>query len=95
MDDGLNTVEEMYRSVGAREVVRCPMPFGLHLMGGCVMGTDGATSVVNPEFQVHDHPHFYCADSSIFPNAPGINPALTIMALAHRMAETITGTTLS
>jgi choline dehydrogenase-like flavoprotein len=60
-------------------------------MGGCPIGTDGAHSVVNPEFQVHDHPGLYAADSSVFPAAPGINPSFTVMALSHRAAAAILG----
>ena len=35
------------------------------------------------------HSGIFAADSSIFPNAPGINPSLTIMALSKRAADTI------
>jgi choline dehydrogenase-like flavoprotein len=90
-DDGLSVVRDLFGSLGAKEIIQCPWSFGLHLMGGCAMGTDGAKSVVNPEFQVHDHPNLYVSDSSVFPNAPGINPALTIMALSHKMARSLAG----
>ena len=85
-NDGRGVVKEMFSSLGAKEIIQCPFGFGLHLMGGCRIGTDGAKAVVDPEFQVHGFPGLYCADSAIFPNAPGINPALTVMALTHRMA---------
>lgn len=85
--DGLKVVKEVLESLRPREVVQSPQGFGLHLMGGCRIGTDGATAVVDPEFQVFGFPGLYCADSAIFPNAPGINPALSIMALTHRMAS--------
>jgi len=48
------------------------------------MGTDPKNSVVNERFQLHGFANIFVADSSIFPAAPGINPALTIMALSHR-----------
>lgn len=86
---GLKLVRELFEAAGAKEVITCDQAFGLHLMGGCAIGTSGATSVVNPEFQVHDHPGLYAADSSIFPSAPGINPSFTIMALSHRAAREI------
>jgi choline dehydrogenase-like flavoprotein len=79
----------MFSSMNPREIIQCPWGFGLHLMGGCAIGTDGAKSVVDPEFRIHDHPNLYIADGGVFPNAPGINPALTIMALTHRMTEGI------
>ena len=51
------------------------------------MGLDARTSVVNPDFQLHDHPNWFAADSSIFPRSPGINPSLSIMALSVRAAR--------
>jgi len=86
---GLAVVREMFESVGAREIVQCPQGFGLHLMGGCRIGPDAKDAVVAPDFRLHGHKNIHVADSSIFPNAPGINPALTVMALTHRMAENL------
>lgn len=88
---GVDLITDIMNGEGAKKVVRTWMHYCLHLMGGCVAGTDGKSSVVNPDFQVHDHPNLYIADSSAFPNAPGINPALTIAALSHRLASTLTG----
>jgi choline dehydrogenase-like flavoprotein len=85
--DGLTVVKDLFASLKPREIIQCPLGFGLHLMGGCSIGTDGGSAVVDPEFQVFGFPGLYCADSAIFPNAPGINPALSIMALTHRMAS--------
>lgn len=84
--DGRQVVKDLFESLAPKRVVQCDWPFGLHLMGGCAMGNDAVRSVVAPDFTVHDHPNILIADSSVFPNAPGINPALTVMALAHRMA---------
>jgi len=44
---------------------------------------------VGPDFRLHGHRRIFAADSSIFPNAPGINPSLTIMALAKKAAHSI------
>lgn len=60
-----------------------------HLMGGCRMGTDARSSVTTPQGQVHGRPWLYVADSSLFPTALEINPYLTIMALAERVAEQV------
>jgi choline dehydrogenase-like flavoprotein len=90
-DSGLKLVRELFEAAGAREIIACMQGFGLHLMGGCPIGTDGAKSVVNPEFQVHDHPGLFAGDSSVFPAAPGINPSFTVMALSHRAASAILG----
>jgi choline dehydrogenase-like flavoprotein len=84
---GYEITTELHHAAGAKEVVHCDQGFGLHLMGGCSMGQDGRTSVVNPDFEVHDHPNLLAADSSIFPTAPGLNPSWTIMALSVRASR--------
>jgi choline dehydrogenase-like flavoprotein len=81
---GVEFVQEMYSKIGAKEIIKCDQGFGLHLMGGCAIGTDGKKSVVNPEFRVHDTKRIFIADSSVFPSAPGLNPSLTIMALSQK-----------
>ncbi|MES2525637.1 MAG: GMC family oxidoreductase [Bdellovibrionota bacterium] len=83
-DKGVGFVREMYSQLGAKEVIACEQGFGLHLMGGCAIGTDEKKSVVNPEFRVHGTKKVFVADSSIFPSAPGLNPSLTIMALSQK-----------
>lgn len=91
---GLGVIREIYRATGAREVIESPVRIGLHLMGGCAQGHQRGASVVNPEFAVHGKPRLHVVDGSLFPSAPGINPSLTIMALAHRAAEALLGCTL-
>ncbi|MEN8163501.1 MAG: GMC family oxidoreductase [Acidobacteriota bacterium] len=60
-----------------------------HLMGGCRMGEDLQTSVTDSWGRVHGHPGLFVADSSLLPRANEINPYLTVMALADRVAERI------
>ncbi len=60
-----------------------------HLMGGCGMGRDPAGSVTDAWGRVHGHPWLRVADASLFPDSLEINPYLTIMALADRVAEGI------
>jgi choline dehydrogenase-like flavoprotein len=60
-----------------------------HLQGGCAMGSGPADSVTDSYGRVHGVPWLYVADSSLFPNSLEINPYLTIMALADRVAETV------
>jgi choline dehydrogenase-like flavoprotein len=85
-DKGLAAIKNILLTAGANEVFESNFYFGLHLMGGCVMGTDPAKSVVNPEYNVHGEKTLFITDSSIYPNAPGINPGLTIKALSHRLS---------
>ena len=53
------------------------------------MGQNANSSVVNEAFKVHGMDNLYVADSALFPNAPGINPMLTILALSQRAAQSI------
>lgn len=61
-----------------------------HLMGGCAMGAEGA-GVTDSRGRVHGVPWLRVADSSLFPDSLEINPYLTIMALADRVAEGVRG----
>ena len=60
-----------------------------HLMGGCAMGRDATDSVTDGWGRVHDIPWLYVADSSLFPQCSEVNPYVTVMALADRVAEGI------
>ena len=60
-----------------------------HEIGGCRMGHDPRTSVVNADCRTHDVPNLYVVDASVFPSASEKNPTHTIMALAARAAEHI------
>ncbi|HEV2014048.1 MAG TPA: GMC family oxidoreductase N-terminal domain-containing protein [Candidatus Dormibacteraeota bacterium] len=54
-----------------------------HQMGSCRMGIDPATSVIGPDHQAHAVKGLFVADGSAFPSASGVNPMITIMAMAH------------
>jgi len=60
-----------------------------HLMGGCRMGAGPADSVTDAWGQVHGVPWLFVADGSLFPACAEINPYITIMALADRVAERV------
>jgi choline dehydrogenase-like flavoprotein len=62
-----------------------------HIMGGTIMGTDPATSVVDAECRVHGHDNVWVASSSVFPSASSVNSTLTIAALALRLGQTLDG----
>jgi choline dehydrogenase-like flavoprotein len=51
------------------------------------MGADPATSVVDNHGQSHEVKRLYVGDSSLHPRTLSVNPSLTIMALACRLAE--------
>jgi len=60
-----------------------------HLMGGCRMGTRPETSVTNPDGRTWDIPNLWIGDGSLMPTGGGVNPSLTIMANAARIADRI------
>ena len=58
-----------------------------HLMGGCRMGNDPNSSVVNGFCQSHDIPNLFICDASAFVTSGGANPTETVMAIAARTAD--------
>jgi choline dehydrogenase-like flavoprotein len=60
-----------------------------HPMGTTRMGRDPRGSVVGPSGESHDVPGLYIADSGLFPTSLRVNPMITIMAVARRIAAGI------
>ncbi len=58
-----------------------------HLFGGAVLGADPARSVVDVDGRVRGAESLFVADASILPGNIGVNPQLTIMAMARVCAE--------
>jgi cholesterol oxidase len=59
------------------------LPTTAHILGGAPIGKDAAEGVVDESFQIHNYPGLYIIDGSIMPANPGVNPSLTITALAE------------
>lgn len=59
------------------------VPATAHLLGGCPVGASADDGVVNVNFEVFNYPGLYVIDGSIMPGNPGVNPSLTITALAE------------
>ena len=60
-----------------------------HPLGTCKMGPDPRTSVVGMDHEAHDVPGLFIVDGSTVSGPLGVNPQLTIMAVATRAAEKI------
>jgi choline dehydrogenase-like flavoprotein len=57
-----------------------------HPLGSCHMGASRETSVIDPDGRTWDVPNVWVSDGSILPTSLGVNPQLTIMAMAMRIA---------
>ncbi|ARQ67625.1 GMC family oxidoreductase [Streptomyces marincola] len=64
---------------------------GQHQAGTCRMGTDPAGSVTDPWGTVWGHDNLHVADASLHVTNGGVNPVLTVLALAHRVGRRVAG----
>jgi choline dehydrogenase-like flavoprotein len=58
-----------------------------HLVGGCRMGESPEHSVIDSDHRAWGVPNLFVCDGSVMPTQGAANPALTIMALASRLAD--------
>jgi choline dehydrogenase-like flavoprotein len=79
------TLHDIYEAAGAQDVLTIDRY--AHLVGGCRMGSDPERSVVDSDHRAWEVPNLFIADGSVMPTQGSANPALTIMALASRLAE--------
>jgi len=68
---------------------RIPLAGVAHQNGTIRFGTDRRTSALDPNCRAHDLDNLYVVDGSFFPSSAAVNPALTIMANALRVARHI------
>lgn len=60
------------------------IPLTAHFLGGAVISDSPEHGVIDPEHRVWGHPGLYVVDGAAVPANPGVNPSLTITALAER-----------
>jgi len=89
LDFHLERARESLLEAGATSVEALnPMrAAGWHLLGTARMGSDPASSVVDPWGKTHDIDNLYVVDGSVFVTAGGVNPTNTISSLALRVAD--------
>ena len=66
-----------------------------HQCGTLCFGADPRSSVLDPWCRAHDVPNLFVVDSSFFPSSAAVNPGLTIVAQALRVADHIKDTELA
>ena len=84
--DELTRPSDVERLAAARLTARDFDLTAFHPLGTARMGFDRRSSVVGADHQSHDLPGLYLIDGSAVPSSLGVNPQLTIMALATRAA---------
>ncbi len=67
--------------------------FSFHIMGTARLGESAEVSATNPEGQTWEVRNLYVMDGSSFPSASGVNPMISIEAIAHRNASVLATTT--
>ena len=90
---GVELMGELYRAAGAREIYP-PRPddvMAFHPLGTARADADASGGVVDGDLKVHGVEGLYVADGSVVPSSLGVNPQITIMALATRLAYHLLG----
>ena len=91
MAHGIARATEILTEAGASDAgVNSPILYGgWHLLGTARMGIDPERSVVNEWGRSHDVKNLFIIDGGIFVTSGGVNPTLTIQALALYIADSI------
>jgi choline dehydrogenase-like flavoprotein len=76
-----------YEKIGATDIFEAPVSWSRHHQGTCRMGDNPETSVVDRNLRVHEAANLYVCGSEVFVTGGAMQPCLTIVALAHRLAD--------
>ncbi|MBK9039465.1 MAG: GMC family oxidoreductase [Bdellovibrionales bacterium] len=70
-------------SINAIHEVLYNLPSTAHILGGCPMGAESDTGVINDKFQLNGYDNFYVLDASVISANLGVNPSLSITAISE------------
>jgi len=92
-DAQIRAAREIIEALGGTMIITHYMKTGevitAHPLGTCRMAEDVSQGVVDENCQVFNYPNLYVVDGSVVPTAVGVNPALTIAAIAEKVSEYI------
>jgi choline dehydrogenase-like flavoprotein len=83
----INNEDELMTMATAKLKARDIELSAYHPLGTCRIGADPRTSVINDQHETHEIRNLFIADGSSVPTSLGVNPQITIMAMATRFAE--------
>ena len=86
IDNALRFSRDVLEAAGATQIAWSGLA-STHVQGTCRMGDDPARSVVDRNCESHDVKRLFVGDGSLVPRTLSVNPSLTIMALATRLAD--------
>ena len=86
LDAAMRFSRQVLQAAGAKRVCWTGL-ISTHTQGGCRMGDDPARSAVDRNGESHEVKGLFVGDGSLIPRTLSVNPSLTIMALATRLAE--------
>jgi choline dehydrogenase-like flavoprotein len=90
IEDSLSFAKDVLRASGASKVFQTGV-ISTHVQGSCRMGSDPERSVLDAHGESHDIKRLFVGDGSVIPRTLSVNPSLTIMALASRLADHLDG----
>ncbi|NJN54145.1 MAG: hypothetical protein HC804_04930 [Anaerolineae bacterium] len=76
-------------AMGSMQELLLDIPTTAHILGGCNIGADSELGVIDSKQEVFHYPGMYVVDGSVIPANLGVNPSLTITALAERAMSLI------
>jgi choline dehydrogenase-like flavoprotein len=86
IDNALQFSKDVLAAAGATQLLWTGIA-STHVQGSCRMGDDPARSAVDRNGESHEVKRLFVGDGSLVPRTLSVNPSLTIMALATRLAE--------
>ncbi len=86
LDAALRFSKDVLQAAGASQIAWTGLA-STHVQGSCRMGDDPARSVVDRNGESHEVKRLFVGDGSLVPRTLSVNPSLTIMALATRLAD--------
>ena len=87
LDGGRTLIRSWLAAVGATNIREAEVAWSRHHQGTCRMGDSPTTSVVDRDLRVHGMKNLYVCGCEVFVTGGAMMPCLTIVALAHRLAD--------